>query len=108
MIPKLHTRDLPQGYKSSLVDSKRNTQPSVGSSFINNSETVYTAQMSIDRWMGRDNVVNIHTATSLIHQKGWNEAIYNDVGEVEGLMLNELSQRKTYTKYHTIAFTCEF
>ena len=26
----------------------------------------------------------------------------------KGLMLNELSQRKTDTKYHTIAFTCEF
>ena len=61
-----------------------NTQPSVGSSIINNSETVYTSQMSIDRWMGRDDVVNIHTATSLGHQKGWKEAIYNDVGEVEG------------------------
>ena len=33
--------------------------------------------------MGRDDVVNIHTATSLSHQKGWNEAINNDVGEVE-------------------------
>ena len=76
-------RYLPRGYKSNLVDSKGNTQPSVGSSIINNSKTVYTAQMSIDRWMGRDNVVNIHTATSLGHQKGWNEAIYNDVGEVE-------------------------
>ena len=41
-------RYLPWGYKSSLVDSKGNTQPSVGSSIINNSETVYTAQMSID------------------------------------------------------------
>ena len=39
--------------------------------------------MSIDRWMGRDDVVNIHTATSLGHHKGWNEAIYNEVGEVE-------------------------
>ena len=26
----------------------------------------------------------------------------------KGLMLNELSQRKTDNKYHTIAFTCEF
>ena len=26
----------------------------------------------------------------------------------KGLMLNELSQRKTDTKYHTVTFTCEF
>ena len=39
--------------------------------------------MSIDWWMGRDDVVNIPTATSLGQQKRWNEAIYNDVGEVE-------------------------
>ena len=42
-------RYLHRGFKSHLVDSKRNTQPSVGSSVINNSETVYRAQMSIDR-----------------------------------------------------------
>ena len=63
-------RYLPREYKSSLVDSKRNTQPSVGGSVTNNSETVYRAQMSIDRRMGRDDVVNIHTATSLGHHKG--------------------------------------
>ena len=28
--------------------------------------------------------------------------------EWKGFMLNELSQRKTDTKYHTVAFTCEF
>ena len=76
-------RYLSRGYKSSLLDSKRDTQPSVCSSIINKSQTVDTAQMSIDRKMGRDDVVNIHTATSLGHHKGWNEAIYNDVGEVE-------------------------
>ena len=77
-------RYLSRGYKSSLLDSKRDTQPSVCSSIINKSQTVDTAQMSIDRWMGRDDVVNIHTVTSLGHHKGWNEAIYNDMGEVEG------------------------
>ena len=76
-------RYLPQGYKSRLVDSKWDTQPSVCSNVINNSQTVDTAQMSIEWWMGRDDVVNIPTATSLSHQKRWNEAIYNDVGEVE-------------------------
>lgn len=76
-------RYLPRGYKSRLVVSKRDTQSSVCSSIINKSQTVDTAQMSIDWWMGRDDVVNIPTATSQGHQKGWNEAIYNDVGEVE-------------------------
>ena len=76
-------RYLPRRYKSRLVDSKWDTQPSVSSSVINNSQTVDTAQMSIDWWMGRDDVVNIPTATSLGHQKRWKEAIYNDVGEVE-------------------------
>ena len=28
--------------------------------------------------------------------------------EWKGFMLNELSQRKTDTKYHTVAFICEF
>ena len=46
-------RYLPQGYKSRLVDSKWDTQPSVCSNVINNSQTVDTAQMSIGRWMGR-------------------------------------------------------
>ena len=64
-------------------DSREHLHPNVYSSITCNSQTMDKAQMSIDRWMGRDDVVNIPTATSLVHQNGWSEAIYNDMGEVE-------------------------
>ena len=50
-----------------------------------------TAQVSIDRWMGRKDVVNIHTVVLLSHQKGWNEAIYNDVEKATKIMVTEIS-----------------
>ena len=39
-------------------------------------------------------MVKIHTAVSLSHQKGGNEAIYNDVEKATKIMLTEICQRQ--------------
>ena len=44
--------------------------------------------------MGGKDVVKIHTAVSLSHQKGGNEAIYNDVEKATKIMLTEICQRQ--------------
>ena len=101
-------RYLPQGYKSRLVDSKWDTQPSDCSNVINNSQTVDTAQMSIDWWMGRDDVVNIPLRHHWVIRSDVMKPFTMTWEKWKGLMLNELSQSEKDTKYHTIAFTCEF
>ena len=85
-----------QGYKHS--NSKGHVHPNVYSSNVHNSQAMERAQMSINRWMSKD-VVCIYTVVYLLsHQKEWSLAICNDMWmELEGIMLSEVSQRKTNT-----------
>ena len=38
---------------------------------VHNSQTVGGAEMSLNRWMDKEDVVHIHNGISLSHQKGW-------------------------------------
>ena len=66
--------------------------PDVYSSIINNSQSMERAQMSIDGWMDKEDVVYINNGVLLGNQKEWNLAIYNYV---------QLEK----DKYHMTSFT---
>ena len=53
------TRYLPKGYRYAI--SKGCMHPHVYSSAINNSQSMERAQMSIDGWMDKEDVVHIYT-----------------------------------------------
>ena len=59
MIQQLQTRDLPKGHKN--TDLKGSMNPDVYSSIINNSQTMERAQMSINWWTDKEDVVYIDT-----------------------------------------------
>ena len=53
--------------------------PSVHSSTIYNSEDMEITQMSIDRWMDKENVVWKYNGILLGHKKEWNNTICNNM-----------------------------
>ena len=58
--------------------------PNVYSSTINNSQSMERAQMSIDGWMDKEDVVYIYHGVLLGNQKEWTLAIYNYVDGTGG------------------------
>ena len=58
--------------------------PSSYSSTINNSQSMKRAQMSIERWMDKEDVVYIYNGVLLGNQKEWNHAICNYVDGAGG------------------------
>ena len=58
-LSKCTTRYLSKEYKN--TDSKGHMHPNVYSSTINNSQIMERAQMSIDWWMDKEDVVHTHT-----------------------------------------------
>ena len=69
------TRHLPKGYRCAV--SKGHMHPHVYSSTINNSLSMERAQMSINGWMDKEDVVCIYNGVLLGNQKEWNLAICN-------------------------------
>ena len=88
------TRHLSTGYTCAV--SKGYMHPHVYSSTINNTQSMERAQMPIDGWMDKENVVYIYTVEyySAIEK---NEILPFATlwMELEGIMLSEISQRKT-------------
>ena len=82
-----------KGYRCSV--SKRHMYPDVYSSTIDDSQSMQRAQMFIDWCMDKEDVVYIYNRILLGNRKEWNLAIYNNVDETGGIMLSEISQRKT-------------
>ena len=70
-------RYLSKGYRYAV--SKEHMHPHVYSSTINNSQSMKRAQMSIDRWMDKEDVVCIYNRVLLSNQKEWNIAVCNNV-----------------------------
>ena len=89
-------RHLSTGYRCAV--SKGHMHPHVYSSTINNSQSMERAQMSIDGWMDKENVVYIYTMEYYSAIKK-NEILpfATTWMELEGTMLSEISQRKTKT-----------
>ena len=69
------TRYLSKGYKCAVL--KGHMHPDVYSSTINNSQSMERAQMSIDGWMDKEDVVYIYNGVLLSNQKEWSLAICN-------------------------------
>ena len=87
------TRHLSKGYRCAV--SKGHVHHHVYSRTIHNSQSMERAQMSIDGWMDKEGVVYIYNGVLLGNQKEWNLAICTMWMELEGIMLSEISQRKT-------------
>ena len=66
--------------------------PHVYSSTINNSQSVERAQMSIDGWMDKEDVVYIYNGVLLGNQKNKILPFATMWMELEGIMLSEISQ----------------
>ena len=92
------TKYLSKGYRCAVL--KGHMHPHVYSSTIHNSQSVERAQMSIDGWMDKEDVVYIYIYT---HTMEYYLAIKkNEIlpfattwMELGGFMLSEISQRKT-------------
>ena len=72
------TRHLSTGYRCAVL--KGHMHPNVYSSTINNSQSMERAQMSIDGWMDKEDVVNMYNGVLLGNQKEWNLSICNYMG----------------------------
>ena len=86
------TRYLSKGYRYAV--SKGHMHPNVYSSTINNSQSMERAQMSINRWVDKEDVVYICNGVLLSNQKEWNLPFAAMWMELEGIMLSEISRRK--------------
>ena len=93
------TRYLSKGYKN--ADSNMHMHPNVYSSTIECSQSMERAQMSIDGWMDKEDVVYIHNAVLLNNQKEWNLAICNNVEGTRGYAKRTKSEKD---KYHMTSF----
>ena len=71
------TKYLSKGYRYAV--SKGHMHPNVYSSTINNSQSMERSQMSINRWVDKEDVVYIYNGVLLSNQKEWNPAISNHV-----------------------------
>ena len=67
------TRYLSKGYRCAV--SKGHMHPNIYSSTINNSQSMERAQMSIDGWMDKEDVVYIYNGVLLSNQNEWNLTI---------------------------------
>ena len=90
-------RYLPKGYKN--TDLKEYMHPNVYSSIISNRQSMERAQISIDCWMEKEDVVYIHNGILLSHKKNEILPFAMMWMELEYIMLSEisLSQRKANT-----------
>ena len=43
------------------------------------SQLMEVAQVSINRWMDKEDVIYMHNGTFFSHKKEWNLAIFNDI-----------------------------
>ena len=76
------TRYLSKGYRCAVL--KGHMHPHVYSSTINNSRSMERAQMPIDGWMDKEDVVYLYNGVLLGNQKKWNLAICNHVDGTGG------------------------
>ena len=96
------TRYLSKGYRCAVL--KGHMHPHVYSSTINNSQSMERAQMSIDRWMDKENVVCIYLCVCVCEY--YSAIKKNNIlpfatmwMELEGIRLSKISQSEK-DKYH--------
>ena len=69
--------------------------PYVYCSIIYKSQIMEAAQVSINWWMDKEDVVYIYNGMLPSHKKEWNHAICNNMDGGESIMLSKISQKKT-------------
>ena len=69
------TKHLSKGYRRAVL--KGHMHPNVYSSTIDNSQSMEGAQMSINGWMDKEDVIYIYNGVLLDNQNEWNRAICN-------------------------------
>ena len=72
----------PQRYRCS--EKKGRMHPNVHSSNVHNSQTMEGAKMPFNRWMDKEDVVQIYNGILLGHLKGWVSTICIDMDGTEG------------------------
>ena len=97
------TRHLSMGYRCAV--SQGHTHPNVYSSTINSSQSMERAQMSIDGWMGKEDVVYIYSGVLLGNQKNEILSFATTWMELEGIMLSDISQSEK-DRYHMFSLLC--
>ena len=75
-------RHLSKGYRDAV--SKEHMHLHVYSSTVNNSQSMERAQMSIDGWMDKEEVVYVYNGVLLGNEKEWTLAICNYVDGTGG------------------------
>ena len=70
--------------KDENSNSQRYMYPKVHSSTSYISQDMESTQMSIDRWMDKEDVVYIHNGILLSHKKEWNNAICSNMDGPRG------------------------
>ena len=95
------TRHLSKGYRCAV--SKGHMHPHVYSSTINDSHSMERAQMSIDGWMDKEDVVCIYNGVLLGNQKEWNLVICNYVDGTGGYYAKW--NQSENNKYHMNSLT---
>ena len=73
---------LPQRYRRS--EEKGHMHPNVHSSNVHNSQSMEGAEMSFNRWMGKEDVVHIYNGILLSHQREWLPNICSNMEETGG------------------------
>ena len=91
---------LPQRYKCS--DPKGHMHPNVYSSNVHNSQSMERAQMSINRWMDKEDMVCVYYGILLSHHKNEILPLATMWMELESIMLSEISQSEK-DNYHMIS-----
>ena len=91
---------LPKEYENTNL--KGYMYSNVYSSIINNSQIMEIAQMSIDWWMVKEEVVSIYNGILLSHEKERFPNICIKIVGIEEIMLSEISQAEK-DNYHMVS-----
>ena len=76
---------------------KEHKHPYVHCSIIYNSHDLEAVQVSISRWVDKKAVVHLHNGLLLGHKKEENPTFCNNMDGPGGIVLSEISQKKTST-----------
>ena len=92
----------PKGTK--IQNSKGYMHPSIYNSIVYNSQIMATAQVPLDWWMDKEDMVNIDNEVLSAIKKEWDLAICNDVARTRGCYAKQ--NQSEGDKYYMISFLC--
>jgi hypothetical protein len=72
---------------------------------LHNSPTIQPAQVPINEWMDKENVVYVRNGVLLSHEEEWNDVVAGKWMELEIMMLSKISQTEQ-NKYSMFSLVC--